>query len=209
MLCLHTEYKKGKGKETCKYLHQIGFFFGHCPLCLVWNAFIQMGLRRKLREYPRNNTRHACSLLLRNYMSPKKHHCILHPLLLLCHLTKSLTKSHNITLPATAFFCPSSSTWLLAVLGAAWCAAGFPLPWQPGWSLLGRLGSSQGAWLLAGMLGLVPLCPFIVELIHGFFSPSSEAQCFQSCVLGNVLTKLLSELLRYLKNFIYKQKYKK
>lgn len=34
MACLHTQYKKGKGKDTCKYLRQIGFFFGHRPFSL-------------------------------------------------------------------------------------------------------------------------------------------------------------------------------
>lgn len=45
----YVQCKKRKGKETCKYLCQIGFFFGHCIFSLVWNAFLQMGLAGRPR----------------------------------------------------------------------------------------------------------------------------------------------------------------
>lgn len=44
MVYLHTQCKKRKGQETCKYLCQIGFFFGHYTFSLLRNTFLQMGL---------------------------------------------------------------------------------------------------------------------------------------------------------------------
>lgn len=41
---------------------RLGFFLGHCPFSLVWNAFVWMSPAGRLREDPRNNSRHLFTL---------------------------------------------------------------------------------------------------------------------------------------------------
>lgn len=107
MVWLHTQYKKRKVKETCKYLCQTGFFFGHCTFSPVWNAFYRWGWREGQGRIPGTTLCiHTHLLTFRNDLSLRQPNCgkwfqtLLHPVpsLASCHLQllqslKSLVRS--------------------------------------------------------------------------------------------------------------------